>query len=67
MAADVPQEAMQMQNIRLAFEDLGTRVNQALRTQIGDAARLNAHRDECLRLSIHIHAVSYRTKVWVVQ
>jgi len=47
-----------MQTIRLAYEELCLRVNTALRTQIGDAARLKAHRDDCLYLMAHVHTVS---------
>jgi len=46
------------QNIHAAFEALGERVNSALRTQIGDAARLNAHQDDCLRLYSTVGQVS---------
>ena len=47
-----------LQTIQASFEELGNRVRTALRTQIGDAARLNAHRDECLRLMMQIQTVS---------
>lgn len=39
-----------IQTIRAAYTEIGQRVNIALRTQIGDAARLGAQRNECLRL-----------------
>jgi hypothetical protein len=47
-----------LHTIRLAFEDLGRRVSTALRTQVGDAARLNLHRNECLRLIATVETVS---------
>ena len=47
-----------LQTIQASFDELGSRVRTALRTQIGDAARLNAHRDECLRLMMQIQTVS---------
>ncbi|KIK74587.1 hypothetical protein PAXRUDRAFT_533799 [Paxillus rubicundulus Ve08.2h10] len=40
-----------LQTIRIAFEELGRRVTIALRTQIGDTARLGEHRRERLRFS----------------
>jgi hypothetical protein len=39
-----------LSTIRLAFREQGRRVDVALRTQVGDAARLGEHRLECLRL-----------------
>ena len=36
------------QHIQAAFQSLGDRVRTALQTQLGDAACLNAHRNECL-------------------
>jgi hypothetical protein len=47
-----------VQTIYAAFEELGLRVSTALRTQVGDAVRLNSHRDDCLRLKVHVDAVS---------
>ena len=47
-----------LQTIQASYEELGVRVRTALRTQIGDAARLNAHRDECLRLMMQVQTVS---------
>ena len=47
-----------LQTIQASFDELGSRVRTALRTQIGDAARLNAHRDECLQLMMQIQTVS---------
>jgi hypothetical protein len=47
-----------LQTIRQAAVELGIRVNGALRTQVGDVARLKAHRDECLRFMITVHEVS---------
>jgi hypothetical protein len=51
-----------LQTIKAVFEALGSRVNRALRTQLGDAARLSNHRNECLRLmtTVHILLTSYR-------
>ena len=45
------------QTIRAAFTALGERVSTALRVQIGDAARLNSHRNECLQLMVTIQQV----------
>ena len=47
-----------LQTIQASYEELGMRVRTALQTQIGDAARLNAHRDECLRLMMQVQTVS---------
>jgi hypothetical protein len=47
-----------LQTIQASYEELGMRVRTALRTQIGDAARLNAHQDECLRLMMRVQTVS---------
>jgi hypothetical protein len=51
-------QQLPLQTIQASYEELGMRVRTALRTQIGDAARLNAHRDECLRLMMQVQAVS---------
>jgi hypothetical protein len=40
-----------LQTIRAAYAELGRRVTVALRTQIGDHARLGEERRHCLRLS----------------
>jgi len=45
MSAHLP-----LDTIRIAYRRLGDQVNVALRTQIGDASRLGASRDDCLRL-----------------
>ncbi|KAJ7835014.1 hypothetical protein B0H14DRAFT_3461690 [Mycena olivaceomarginata] len=39
-----------LSNLRAAYEVLETRVLHALRTQLGDTARLHVQRDEALRL-----------------
>jgi len=46
------------QTIQIAFEQLGRRVSTALRTQVGDKARLNFHREECLRFRLTMQMVS---------
>ena len=53
-----PNHSAACRNIRVAFHELGRRVNTALPTQIGDAGRLNQQRDECLRLSAMIEQAS---------
>jgi hypothetical protein len=45
--------------IQAAFERIGSRVNAALRTQLGDVARLNSHRNECLRLMATVQQVKH--------
>jgi len=55
MATNPP---LPLQTIRTAIAELTTRVNRALRTQVGDMARLHAHRDECLRLMVTVQQVS---------
>ena len=56
-----------LQTIQAAFEALGSRVNVALRTQVGDAARLNSVRNECLRLMVTVQAVSTRLPLLLFQ
>jgi hypothetical protein len=46
------------QTIRAAYTEIGRRVNTALRTQVGDAARLGEQRRECLRLLTLVGQVS---------
>jgi hypothetical protein len=46
-----------VQTIKAAFEALGSRVSRALRTQLGDEARLANHRNECLRLMTTVQDV----------
>jgi hypothetical protein len=50
--------------IRMAFQEQGRRVTTALRTQIGDAARLGECRLECIRLmnlveQVRSHSLSF--------
>lgn len=47
-----------VQNIFAVHEQLKTRVSAALHTQLGDAARLGAQRQECANLLSHVHNVS---------
>ena len=56
-ATSAPSNPLPRQTIRAAFEALGNRVRTALRTQIGDTARLNAHRNECLQLLATVEQV----------
>ncbi len=37
------------QNLAVRFQELGSAVASALRTQLGDAARLNEHKRQCLQ------------------
>jgi hypothetical protein len=53
-----PNPPLQLQSIRAAVKEVGDRVHQALRTQIGDVARLGAQRNECLRLMVTVQQVS---------
>jgi hypothetical protein len=39
-----------LNNIRMAYHQLGHRVLVALRTQLGDSARLQEHANECYQL-----------------
>lgn len=39
-----------LSTIHVAFEEWGRSVNVALRTQMGDAARLGVQKTDCLRL-----------------
>jgi hypothetical protein len=48
-----------IQTIRAAYTEIGRRVNIALRTQVGDAARLREQRQECLRLLTLVGQVSH--------
>lgn len=52
---DVP---LPLQNTRLAFYQLGQRVNLALHTQIGDSARLEEQSHAAMRLLDAVHQVS---------
>ena len=45
-----PRMAGPLSNIRTAYSVLESRVNLALRTQVGDTERLRLQRDEALRL-----------------
>jgi len=45
------------ENIRGVYNMLGQRVSRALQTEIGDAARLHAHREDCLRLLENVQQV----------
>jgi hypothetical protein len=51
------------ETIQVAFTVLGDRVRTALRTQIGDVARLHEHRNECLRLQASAQQV--RVVIWL--
>jgi hypothetical protein len=44
-------------NIHAAFESLGNRVRSALQTHVGDAERLDVHRNECLQLLVVVGQV----------
>jgi hypothetical protein len=46
-----------LQSIRAAYAELGNRVRVALRTQIGDEARLNAHKVECFQMLGYVDQV----------
>jgi hypothetical protein len=46
-----------LQSIRAAYAELGNRVRVALRTQIGDEARLNAHKAECFQMLGYVDQV----------
>ena len=48
---------LQVQTIRATYAELGRRVHVALRTQIGDAARLNAQRVECFQMLGYVEQV----------
>ena len=50
-----------LQNIHTAFRELGTQVTRALRTQLGDAARLNEQKRICLQFLTHIQQVRLDT------
>lgn len=49
MAFQDEQVPLPLQTVRAAFLKLSHRVDRALYTQIGDAARLESTREECLR------------------
>lgn len=46
-----------VQNIHTAFEELGVQVSRTLRTQLGDAARLNEQKRRCLQFLTHVQQV----------
>ena len=50
-----------LQNIHTAFQELGTQVTRALRTQLGDAAQLNEQKRICLQFLTHIQQVRLDT------
>ena len=52
-----PYSLLPLYTIRTAVTEIGDRVSQALKTQVGDVARLQAHRNECLRLMIVVQQV----------
>jgi hypothetical protein len=49
-----------IQNIQIAFEELGRTVNVVLRTQLGDAARLNEQKRLCLLFLGNISEVCFQ-------
>ena len=50
-----------LQNIHVAFQELGTQVTRVLRTQLGDAAHLNEQKRICLQFLAHIQQVRIDT------
>jgi hypothetical protein len=52
-------------NIILAYHALGYRVERALQTQLGDAARLGAHRADCSNLLSDINLVCLNLSYWL--
>lgn len=57
LSMNTVQAPLPVQNILAVYEQLKTRVSAALHTQLGDAARLGAQRQECSNLLSHINAV----------
>ena len=53
--------SFQLDNLRAAYSELLTRVQTALRTQIGDAARLGLVRAEALQLAAAAEQVRLRS------
>jgi hypothetical protein len=49
-----------LHTIRAAFTELGRSVGIALRTQMGDAARLGVQRQDCIRLLALTEQVRHR-------
>jgi hypothetical protein len=49
-----------IQNIQIAFEELGRTVDVVLRTQLGDAARLNEQKCLCLLFLGNISEVRFQ-------
>jgi hypothetical protein len=49
-----------IQNIQIAFEELGHTVDVVLRTQLGDAARLNEQKRLCLLFLGNISEVRFQ-------
>lgn len=63
-ANDLP--PLPLQTVRLAFVELCRSVDIALRTQIGDAARLEVSKQDCLRFFItveQVHIISLSCRV----
>lgn len=51
------QDPLPVQNIYHSFTELGNRVHRALRTQLGDQARLNEEKHICLQFLEQINQV----------
>lgn len=59
-AAPGPPAPLQVQNIRASYGELGRRVHVALRTQVGDANRLDMQRIECFEMLGYVDQVCSR-------
>jgi hypothetical protein len=63
-----PPAPLQVQNIRASYAELGRRVHVALRTQVGDANRLDMQRVECFEMLGYVEqACSRRTPLVVLE
>ena len=51
------QTSLALHTIRLAYRELGSRVNRAIHTQVGDEARLNEQAGDAYRLMTAIELV----------
>jgi hypothetical protein len=52
-----------IQNLNIAYQELGRNVDVALRTQLGDAARLNEQKRLCLQFLNDIRVVCASMRV----
>jgi hypothetical protein len=54
---DLVQTSLALHTIRLAYRELGSRVNRAIHTQVGDEARLNEQAGDAHRLMTALQVV----------